>query len=334
MMAARHTVETPTTAGEDIEHATRLHDELARLPEAFREPLVLCYLEGFTQEQAAQLLRCPLGTVQSRLARGRARLKARLERRGIDLSAGFTGMPFGSLQHTPAPIAWAEPTVRLALEFAGTGSPAIAGSAAAVLAEEVLRAMVRAKLTGAAVTMLFGALVLSGAATWAIVERNRPAAAMDRKIASPKQQPGPQQPQEVAPAPGQRVARTIRGTVRDQQGRPVAKAWIGNDVRRSYDTWELVHDLEAGNRIRERKEPFRDQQGHAVPAGIAGKYFELRDQNGKWNPVHPLNVRRYEKPEESPFGSPELDPEVTAVLARGCRCSRSERRPDTWKCGL
>ena len=47
-----------------------LHDELGRLPQSFREPLVLCYLEGLTQEQAAAQLRCPLGTVQSRLRTG------------------------------------------------------------------------------------------------------------------------------------------------------------------------------------------------------------------------------------------------------------------------
>ena len=57
-----------------------LHDELARLPESFRSALVLCYLEGLTQEQAAAALRCPLGTIQSRLARGRAKLKSRLVR--------------------------------------------------------------------------------------------------------------------------------------------------------------------------------------------------------------------------------------------------------------
>ena len=66
-----------------------LHDELARLPESFRSALVLCYLEGLTQEQAAAVLRCPLGTIQSRLARGRAKLKSRLVRRGFELSAIF-----------------------------------------------------------------------------------------------------------------------------------------------------------------------------------------------------------------------------------------------------
>ena len=60
-----------------------LYEELDRLPEPFRAAVVLCDLEGHSYEQAAGLLRCPVGTLQSRLARGRERLRHRLERRGI-----------------------------------------------------------------------------------------------------------------------------------------------------------------------------------------------------------------------------------------------------------
>jgi RNA polymerase sigma-70 factor (ECF subfamily) len=65
---------------ETLELAAIIHEELGRLPEVFRAPLILCYLEGLTQEQAAARLRAPLGTIQSRLARGRARIKVRLVR--------------------------------------------------------------------------------------------------------------------------------------------------------------------------------------------------------------------------------------------------------------
>jgi RNA polymerase sigma factor (sigma-70 family) len=63
-----------------------LQDVLAQLPERYRTPLVLCYLEGKTQERAARQLACPLGTVRSWLARGRVLLRKRLARRGITLS--------------------------------------------------------------------------------------------------------------------------------------------------------------------------------------------------------------------------------------------------------
>jgi membrane fusion protein, multidrug efflux system len=59
-----------------------IHEEIDRLPGRFRVAVVLCDLEGRTHEQAARHLGCAVGTVKSRLARGRMRLRGRLERRG------------------------------------------------------------------------------------------------------------------------------------------------------------------------------------------------------------------------------------------------------------
>jgi RNA polymerase sigma factor (sigma-70 family) len=63
-----------------------LDEELARLPEKWRAPLLLCCLEGAARDEAARRLGLPLGTLKSRLERGRERLRARLERRGLTLS--------------------------------------------------------------------------------------------------------------------------------------------------------------------------------------------------------------------------------------------------------
>ena len=60
-----------------------VQEEVQRLPEKFRAVVVLCYWEGLTQDQAAIQLGCPLGTVRSRLARARNRLRTRLTRHGL-----------------------------------------------------------------------------------------------------------------------------------------------------------------------------------------------------------------------------------------------------------
>jgi RNA polymerase sigma factor (sigma-70 family) len=64
-----------------------LYEEIGQLPDKYRLPFVLCYLEGKTNEQAAQQLGCPPGTVFSRLARARERLRTRLTRRGMAVTS-------------------------------------------------------------------------------------------------------------------------------------------------------------------------------------------------------------------------------------------------------
>ena len=72
-----------------------LYDELDRLPEQFRAVVVLCDLEGHSYEQAAGMLHCPVGTIQSRLARGRQRLRKRLESRGFSSAVVLVGTSAG-----------------------------------------------------------------------------------------------------------------------------------------------------------------------------------------------------------------------------------------------
>ncbi len=86
-------VAAPATSSRDPgqEEVRLLDEELQRLPEKYRIPLVLSYLQGMTNEEIAVRMTCPIGTVFTRLARGREMLRKRLIRRGVTLSAGLTG---------------------------------------------------------------------------------------------------------------------------------------------------------------------------------------------------------------------------------------------------
>ncbi len=120
-----------------------LYEELARLPERFRAPIVLCYLEGQSYEQAASQLGCPVRTIHSRLARGRERLRGRLTRRGMAPAlATLTAALACDLSRAAVSESWKQTTVATAVgTLACGGSTAIVPAAISAIAEGASRAM-------------------------------------------------------------------------------------------------------------------------------------------------------------------------------------------------
>jgi RNA polymerase sigma factor (sigma-70 family) len=90
-----------------------IQQELDCLPDRYRVPVVLCDLEGRTYEEAAQHLRCPVGTVKSRLARGRDRLRSKLMRRGLAPGVIATAAALDQGVQASVPAALIEATMRL-----------------------------------------------------------------------------------------------------------------------------------------------------------------------------------------------------------------------------
>ena len=155
--AARALVSSP---GPDAELGRVLHEEIGRLPGRFREPLVLCDLGGRTHEQAARQLGWPVGTVKSRISRGRDRLRHRLVRRGF--------APVAGLFAASGPIG-VEASISPELLNATIGAPARAATTSGVvagpvarLAEEVVRAMLLKSIWKAAAVLLALAATSSG----------------------------------------------------------------------------------------------------------------------------------------------------------------------------
>jgi RNA polymerase sigma factor (sigma-70 family) len=119
-----------------------LHEELGKLPEKYRAPLVLCYLEGKRQDEAERHLGWPRGKLRSMLERAREALRKRLLRRGLGASAVLlAAASLGSASAVPAAAVLASLT-RVAVAIS-TGAPTAAAVSAHVssLAESVLRAI-------------------------------------------------------------------------------------------------------------------------------------------------------------------------------------------------
>jgi RNA polymerase sigma factor (sigma-70 family) len=166
-----------------------LHEELVRLPQRYREAIVLCLLEGLTPEQAARRLGCPVGTVQSRLARARRCLRDRLVRRGLAPStAVLDGAFVDEASALSLPSGLAESTAHGAVGFlAGKSAIESVSAPAVALAEGVLKMMFSTKLTTAAVVLL--ALII-GAGSGTVLSTQGPegeyADAPKAKAAPPK----------------------------------------------------------------------------------------------------------------------------------------------------
>lgn len=159
-----------------------LDEELARLPEQVRAPLILCYLEGKTRDEAAAALGHTQGRLHGLLQRGRILLQERLTRRGVSARGGF--LDAGMSPALPATLAG-----RIIL---GACGQELATTQATLIANEVLQAMFYAKLKiaalwAAACVVVLGVLVGVGLAR--------------QPLPPPVSAPVPQPPADPKPAP-------------------------------------------------------------------------------------------------------------------------------------
>jgi RNA polymerase sigma factor (sigma-70 family) len=207
-----------------------LSQEINRLPEKYRLPIVLCRLEGLTREQAASQLGWPPGTVATRLGRGLDRLRQRMRRRLGDDAGGLSGW-LGGLVSTSLPGTCREATTQAALTLAqkGWGAAGLTSSAF-TLARSVHRALFWTSVRSIVLIACGLAVVPWVALGWlrsGTGQAPPPVEGSGRVVLrqDPVDRPEPQKPNPVASdEAADRL--TYAGQVLDPNGRPLSGATV------------------------------------------------------------------------------------------------------------
>ncbi len=308
------------------------------LPDRLRTPVILHYFEGIATEAIAARLGCRRGTVLSRLARARARLRRRLEHRGYSLDVLMPAASAGGRMFPSAtvPVQLVESTVRAAssLALAGTMIESLIPTTALYLSKAVTRNLALAKVRLASVVVVLGmasvAIGLSMAGP--VAEKGEPAGLNAKGVG---EQAGGRQAADLPKASGSKKGDsvTIRGQVIGHDGKPVEGAQIvlslpsltmqsdrsspqSLGISRAAGRFEVALSREA----LARRGPSGVERPviSAVAAGHAPDWVKLDPQDTGDPPSLTLRLRRDDVPVEGrvtgPDGKPVSDLTVYTVL--------------------
>ncbi len=215
-----------------------LDEELDRLPEKYRAPILLCYVEGKTHEEAAQQLGWPPGTVKGRLARARDLLRARLTARGLGPVAGsFATVLAVTIPVHAVPVPLAAATTRTALLAAKGVAPIAVSPQVTALVDGLTRLLPLARFKARAGVVLtcgfLGLLIVAGGLLARAFWGTQPAGAPTPPVAGPTAPlpPGPMLALDPHGDPLPKGALARMGTVRLRLGSPVYRFSYSRDGR-------------------------------------------------------------------------------------------------------
>jgi RNA polymerase sigma factor (sigma-70 family) len=253
-----------------------LDEALHELPERYRCPLVLCYLEGKSRDEAGLELGWSLGTVKKRLERGRKLLRAYLTRRGIALSTAALAALLDETATMASPVSVvlaATTTKAAALVAAGMMVvPELVSVRAAALAEGLLRTMFASKLKLVAAVLAVVSVLAGGVGVVAYHLGNGQQS--DRQLAIAATVAATDEALALLPAAAtapQDVRRrvSLAGRVTDSAGRPVAEASVSlrmSPYARTSINWHAVKTPNLSHTHSDAQGGFAFQ-GVSMPAG-------------------------------------------------------------------
>jgi RNA polymerase sigma factor (sigma-70 family) len=236
-----------------------LHEEVARLPERLRQPIALCYLEGKTHAQAAFELQWSEATLRRRLADARDRLRARLTRRGVTVTASALAVAMATPAPAAVPPGWVDALARVA---AGPGAGSAAPAAAARLAGKFGRRLVAGRIwtvANVATVLLTLGLAAGHVVPAGPVKADDPGRSTMPATSSAAVRARRSQQPAGKPEPEKEV--TVRGRVLDPDGRPFAGAKLSVPFQDSHGDASLAKGRSGPDgrfRFRLTRSDFRD----------------------------------------------------------------------------
>ncbi len=222
--------------GDEVERRdllARLDEEVQCLPGKYRTPVILCYLQGHSTEEAARRIGCPRGTVLSRLARAKDRLRGRLELRGVGLTmAALTALLAVDELSAALPAVLADATTEAALTFAAGG---ILSARLTALTEGVLQTMALSKWKLAAAVLMV--LTLLGAAAGTFRPRTEAADQTEARREQPAKPAAPDasKPVRKVESDKDKLQGTWVSVQMEQDGKVVGDKKVDAGMRLTFD---------------------------------------------------------------------------------------------------